>query len=291
MFTTVRRVHKLLWSTAVCLLCLVLGAGIVHSLAAAERQPSRPQPESCDQTISGSFRQGSAQNTSFLPMVASCLASTPTPTPDPWTNPPVAIEVFSPITDSVYHSPIEIIGYSRTFEGNVLVRLRDSKGDVIAERHTQGGSTDGFDFFHTRLRFYINAEQDGLVEVYETSAKDGSELHKVTIPVVLLPGQREIDIDYPAVGQAVCAPVGISGYSNTYEAHVNTLLANRNGSVVQTQHAMGGNLGMFGIFSVSLPYTVTVPQPMVVGASGTSGRELGPIDETRIPISVYNCSE
>jgi hypothetical protein len=227
-----------------------------------------------------------------MPLMQNCTAaSVPTATPDPWTAPPVAIEVFSPITDSVYHSPIEVIGFSQTFEGNVVVRLRDATNTVIAERATIGGSVDGHDFFHTRLRFYTEEQQDGTIEVFETSAADGSEIHKVTIPVILLPGQRVLDLDAPAVGQAVCAPVIVSGYSNTFEANVVTELYERSGTLITTTITMGGNLGFFENFSAVLEHEVEEPAPVLVAAYGGEGQGLGPWDHTRVPVSLYSCPQ
>lgn len=86
-------------------------------------------------------------------------------------------------------------GFSQTFEGVVNLRLTDRNGQVLAERNTQGGSVDGFAFFDSYLRFTVSETISGTVEVFEISAKDGSEINKVTIPVVLLPGQRVIDLN------------------------------------------------------------------------------------------------
>lgn len=228
---------------------------------------------------------------SYLPLVSSCpgTAPTPTPTPDPWTDPDAAIEVFSPVAAGGYHSPIEIIGYSQTFEGNVILRLLDSEGKVIAERFAIGGSVDGYDFFQSRLRFYVDAEESGTVEVYEESAEDGSPLHKVTIPVVLMPGQRVIDVDSPKPDQALCSPM-ISGYSDTFEANVVVTLSDRSGAeVVSPESTMGGNLGFFRPFSESLTYAVSTPEALLIGAHETSAKDGSKIDYTRIPVSLYSC--
>src|SRR5690606_28169142 len=132
-------------------------------------------------------------------IISAPATATPTPSapPSPWMPPATAIEVFSPVAEGVYHSPIEVIGFSQTFEGQVNLRLRNEAGDVLAERGTLGGSVDGFAFFHTSLRFTTTEEQNGTLEVFEISARDGSEINKVTLPLLLLPGQRVIDVDRP----------------------------------------------------------------------------------------------
>jgi hypothetical protein len=227
---------------------------------------------------------------SYLPLMSGCpgTAPTATPTPNPWTDPAEAIEVFSPV-EGGYHSPMEIIGYSQTFEGNVILRLLNSEATPIAERFAIGGSVDGYDFFHSRLRFYVDEEEAGTVEVYEESAEDGSPLHKVTIPVVLMPGQRVIDVDSPEPGQALCTPL-ISGYSNTFEANLLVTLSDRSGAdVVPPEPTMGGNLGFYRPFSASMTYTVTAPTALLIGAHETSAKDGSNVDYTRIPISLYSC--
>jgi hypothetical protein len=223
---------------------------------------------------------------------------TPTPTPapeDPWTDPEEAIEVFSPVADALYHSPIEIIGYSRTFEGNVVVRLRDADGEIIAERPTIGGSVDGYDFFHTSLRFVIDVEpgevMNGVFEAFEISAEDGSEINMVTIPVLLQPGQRVIDVDWPRPGDVVCQPLTISGYSSTFEANVVLTLSERDGEEVEVKPTMGGTFGFYQGFNDSFDHTVTGPRAMLVSAHEDDARGFGNIDHTRVPITASPCNQ
>jgi len=211
---------------------------------------------------------------------------TPTPT-GVWTNPAQAIEVFSPVAAGLYHSPMVVNGFSQTFEGVVNLRLTDRNGQVLAERNTQGGSVDGFAFFDSYLRFTVSETISGTVEVFETSAKDGSEINKVTIPVVLLSGQRVIDLDQPTVGEPVCSPVLVNGYSNTFEANVVVTLNQRNGTQLALTTALGGNLGVYADFSTVISRTAVVPQPLLVGAYEDSAAGFGLIDHTRVPVALY----
>ncbi len=217
-------------------------------------------------------------------------ALTPSPSPSAtvvWTNPAQAIEVFSPVAAGLYHSPIVVNGFSQTFEGVVNLRLTDRNGQVLAERNTQGGSVDGFAFFDSYLRFTVSETVSGTVEVFEISAKDGSEINKVTIPVVLLPGQRVIDLNQPTVGDQVCSPVLVNGYSNTFEANVVVTLNQRNGTQLALTTALGGNLGVYADFSTVISRTAVVPQPVLVGAYEGSAAGFGLIDHTRVPVALY----
>ncbi|MBI1294315.1 LysM peptidoglycan-binding domain-containing protein [bacterium] len=218
-----------------------------------------------------------------IPTRPTTPTPTPTPTPAaPWSPPSDQIEVLSPVAEAVYRSPIEVIGFSQTFEAQVNLRLRDEAGEPIAERFTMGGAGDGFDFFQSSLRFVTDRRQNATLEVFEISAKDGSEIHKVTIPLVILPGQRSIDIDWPTVGANVCSPVSISGYSDTFEANVIVSLRQRDGTILVEDFAMGGTLNFYQWFNTSLSHTVSAPQAILVGAEG---EEAG--DATRIPVTLY----
>jgi hypothetical protein len=294
MMKSVRPRYSFVWS-GLLLLSVLLMLFAVNRLFASgqEKELTQASKPVCADGIAVAPQETPPASASknYLPLVQSCPGVTPTPTatPDPWTDPAEAIEVFSPVEDGGYHSPIEIIGYSQTFEGNVILRLLNSEATPIAERFATGGSVDGFDFFHSRLRFYVDEEEAGTVEVYEESAEDGSHLHKVSIPVVLMPGQRVIDVDSPEPGAALCSPI-ISGYSNTFEANVVVTLSGREGTPVATpESTMGGNLGFFRPFNASLIYPVSTPEALLIGAHETSAKDGSLIDYTRIPISLYPC--
>lgn len=218
--------------------------------------------------------------------------TSPTPTATPsatvvWTDPAQPIEVFSPVTEGLYHSPMVVNGFSRTFEGNVNLRLTDNNGQVLAERNTLGGSVDGFAFFDSYLRFTVSEMISATLEVFDTSAMDGSEISKVTIPVVLLPGQPVIDLNRPTVGEQVCNPVLVNGYSNTFEANVVVTLDRRDGTELALTTTLGGNLGVYADFSTLISHTVTAPQPVLVGAYEGSPAGFGLVDHTRIPIELH----
>jgi len=224
------------------------------------------------------------------PVVTATATVTATPVvtaPVVWTDPPLPIEVFSPVGNGLYHSPIEVIGFSQTFEGNVNLRLTDDGGNVLAERSTIGGSVDGFAFFHSYLRFTVTEPITGLLEIFETSAKDGSEINTVAIPMTLLPGQRVIDINNPMPGQAVCAPVVVAGYSNTFEASLLVELVDRSGATLNQTTASGGNLGVYAEFLATLENDTSDAQALLVGAYEEAASGAGPVDHTRYPVTLY----
>ena len=216
------------------------------------------------------------------------VSATPVITaPVVWADPQLPIELFSPVGDGLYHSPIEVIGLSQTFEGIVNLRLSDGSGNILAERSTTGGAVDGFAFFHSYLRFTVTEPMTGVLEVFETSAKDGSEISQVAIPMTLLPGQRVIDINNLTPGKAVCAPIVVAGYSNTFEASLLVELRERSGAALSQTPATGGNLGVYAEFLTTLEADAATVQPLLVGAYEEAASGDGPVDRTRFPVTLY----
>lgn len=221
----------------------------------------------------------------LIPFITGGIG-TPAASP-PWTDPPAHIELIAPVPNVGYHSPIDITGLSQTFEGHVGIEVLNSGGEVIAQRSAIGGSSQGFDFFNTYVRFTVTEVQTGTVVVFEESAQDGSRTTEISVTVTLLPGQRVVDLTLPPIGAELCNIIGISGYSNTFEATVNIDLRQRDGELITQTIAMGGNLGIYADFGLALTHPITQPQPLLVSAYESSAATGNPIDLARIPISLF----
>lgn len=79
-------------------------------------------------------------------------------------------------------------GTSDVFEGNLRIRIRDSAGEAIFEGSTTATCGTGCrGEYSERIRFNVDREQPGSIEIFEESAEDGAEINKVTIPVTLMP--------------------------------------------------------------------------------------------------------
>ena len=96
------------------------------------------------------------------------------------------IEVLSPRSGDSIKSGFFVKGNARTFESNVVIRLSDSEGVVLTETFTLANAPDAGQFgpFEKVLDFQTNSGT-GTLEVFQYSAKDGSEIDKVTIPLLL----------------------------------------------------------------------------------------------------------
>lgn len=106
--------------------------------------------------------------------------TTTTTTPDPIKRD--LIEVRSPTAGDVVTSPLVVTGESNTFEATVSYRL-SAGGTVLEEGFITGGGSGEWAPFEITIEFENTCCTEMLLEVFENSAKDGSEINKVTIPL------------------------------------------------------------------------------------------------------------
>jgi hypothetical protein len=74
------------------------------------------------------------------------------------------------------------------FEAVVSIAILDEHRNVIASSFTMATCGTGCrGTYTTDVRYDVPTRQPGTIRVYEVSAKDGSPLHIVEIPVLLTP--------------------------------------------------------------------------------------------------------
>ena len=95
------------------------------------------------------------------------------------------IIVTLPQSNQRVGSPIIIQGEARVFENTINYRLLSESGEVLAEGFTTADAPDvgTWGRFRGELMYEVDTEGRGVIEVFEESARDGSEIHKVSIPV------------------------------------------------------------------------------------------------------------
>lgn len=114
-----------------------------------------------------------------LPETAEVVAA-----PELWSE-SKNISVRVPKSNQVVASPLVVEGLERTFEQNVVVRLRDGKGGEMVKVAVTGTAPD-VDIhgpYRAELKFEKPATKTGTLEVFQASAKDGSEIDMVSVPV------------------------------------------------------------------------------------------------------------
>jgi hypothetical protein len=96
------------------------------------------------------------------------------------------IIVTAPAANQSIGLPLVIKGQARVFENTVSFRIKDSDGKILLENYAIADSPDMGQFgpFNASVNYPEPKGEKGTVEVFEYSARDGSEISKVEIPVV-----------------------------------------------------------------------------------------------------------
>jgi LysM repeat protein len=97
--------------------------------------------------------------------------------------PPISVRQPKPY--DIVDDPVGVCGLGTGFEGVLGVRVRDGHGTVLLEQSFTVGGTGILDNFELSLALPgIPSTPRGSVEVFESSAGDGSDINKVVVPVV-----------------------------------------------------------------------------------------------------------
>jgi hypothetical protein len=97
-----------------------------------------------------------------------------------------AIAVQSPGIGDTISSPVSVSGSANVFEATVSLRILDQNGHEVARGFTNATCGTGCrGTYSTTLSYNVAHDQPGTVEVFESSAKDGSPINVVSIPVTL----------------------------------------------------------------------------------------------------------
>jgi hypothetical protein len=99
-----------------------------------------------------------------------------------------AIVVETPQPGDVVSNPVTIAGEADVFEATVSIRILGEAGDVVGEDFTTATCGTGCrGTYSTEIAYEVDSEQPGTIEVFESSAEDGSKLFLVSVPVTLVP--------------------------------------------------------------------------------------------------------
>ncbi|RIK55921.1 MAG: hypothetical protein DCC57_04310, partial [Chloroflexi bacterium] len=157
--------------------------------------------ETVSDTAAGNAAETAAAQAAVVVSPPARRPSAPIAAPaEVWRAPEGPLEVLAPVSGGAYHSPIDVTGLARTFTGNVAISLVGEDGALLAERATVGGTGDAHAFFATYLRFTVSEPAKATLYVTDMDMAEGTVMAQVSVPVTLLPGQRVVDVTYPAVG-------------------------------------------------------------------------------------------
>lgn len=103
---------------------------------------------------------------------------------DDWESLTPAILVESPLPFEEVTSPVQVTGTANTFEAAFVVNVTDGEGLIVYDEPamaTSGTGTRGT--FDVTANFEVPRAGVGSVIVFELSAKDGSQINVVEVPV------------------------------------------------------------------------------------------------------------
>lgn len=93
------------------------------------------------------------------------------------------IVVMSPAIGDRISSPVTISGTANVFEATVSIRIMDADGNLLEETFTTATCGTGCRGSYSEEVKFDAAGDGGVIEVFESSAEDGSDLHLVSVPV------------------------------------------------------------------------------------------------------------
>ena len=99
-----------------------------------------------------------------------------------------AILVEEPGVGEESATPLLVSGTANVFEATVSIRLVSADGEVLRETFTTATCGTGCrGDYDAKVRFDVSEPTEAILEVYESSAEDGSPIHVERIPVTLVP--------------------------------------------------------------------------------------------------------
>ena len=97
------------------------------------------------------------------------------------------LSVRQPLAYDIVDDPVTVCGIGTGFEGQFVARVADSRGTQIAKVPVRAGGTGIWGNYDATLPIGVPATAQGTLELFEVSQADGSELHKVVVPVTFGP--------------------------------------------------------------------------------------------------------
>lgn len=96
------------------------------------------------------------------------------------------ITVTSPRPYEEVGLPLKIEGKARVFENMVSFRLKDNAGKMLVQDNVYANAPDTgqFGLFSKEINYPKPSAKEGILEIYQASAKDGSDTDKVSIPII-----------------------------------------------------------------------------------------------------------
>jgi nucleoid-associated protein YgaU len=130
------------------------------------------------------------------------------------------ITVRQPREYDIVDDPVSVCGIGTGFEATINARVRDAQGHQLGHVTIQAGGTGIWGNFHTTIPLGgVPATPQGMLEVYEVSARDGSEINKVTVLVTF--GRALLDPYHGFLQHTVASGQTLSAIAAQYYGNAN----------------------------------------------------------------------
>lgn len=118
---------------------------------------------------------------------AAPTTAAPTPRPSPLVSAKGLISVDEPVSGQTIRGGVLVSGEASVFEANVQYRVVTAAGSVVAMGHTTASAAaPQRGAFRVEVKFDAPySTEQGFVEVFETSARDGTISDIVRVPVTI----------------------------------------------------------------------------------------------------------
>jgi len=95
------------------------------------------------------------------------------------------IKVSTPVANQQLSSPFKVEGQAKVFENQVNIRVKGKDGKILIQETAIVKSPEVGEWgdFSIEVNYDFNLTKEGFVEVYSTSARDGSAENLVSVPV------------------------------------------------------------------------------------------------------------
>lgn len=130
----------------------------------------------------------------YLYQTKTITPPAPSPTPTPFPVSSENITVYAPAADERISTEFIVRGKARVFESTVSIRVKNKITDrvylqTIAQTNAKDMGVFGDFYLVAQLQpdMSLKAGDPLLLEVFQLSAKDGSEMDKVTLPLKFTP--------------------------------------------------------------------------------------------------------
>ena len=131
--------------------------------------------------------------------------------------PPIGVRQPQPY--DIVDDPVRVCGIGTGFEGQFSARVRDGHGAQIAQVPVRAGGTGIWGNFDITLAVGVPPTPQGTLEVFGVSAKDGSELSKVVVPITF--GRALLDPYHGFAQYTVVSGDTLSGIAAKYYGDAN----------------------------------------------------------------------